>query len=72
MNLVTGELREIIIEDGVPMAKIRVGGAYLRASLGVLRHAKIGDTILVDSRVAIATIEPDHMKKDPYVPGNTR
>lgn len=72
MNLMTGEIVEILVEDGVPTARISIGGAYTRASLAVLRHAKVGDTVLVEAGVAIATVTTDHAKENPHVSGHSR
>jgi len=72
MGLVTGEISEIVIDRGEPQAKVRVGSAYSWASLALLRHATVGDSILAEAGVAIAIIEPDNLKEDPHVPGNSR
>lgn len=63
MNLLSGEIVEIYIEDGTTMGKVRVGGALLRVPLLFLPEAKVSDTVLIDSGVAISTIESDQQKE---------
>jgi hydrogenase maturation factor len=59
MNLVKGEIDEIYVDSGTTMAKVRVHGAYLRVPVTFLIDAKVGDTILIESGVAIAKVESD-------------
>lgn len=56
MNLVAGEIVEIYSNNGTTTAKIQVRGAYLRVPLTLVAGAKVGDSILVESGVAIAKI----------------
>ena len=57
MKLVTGRILEIYIEGGITRAKVSVGGAQLRVVMTFLMDARVGDDILVDSGVAISTIQ---------------
>lgn len=57
MNLVAGEIVQVYIEDETTMAKIRVRGAFIRVPLTLISGVKVGDSILVESGVAIAKIE---------------
>jgi hydrogenase maturation factor len=56
MNLVEGQIDEIYSGSDTTMAKVRIGGAYLRVPLTFLVDAKVGDTILIESGVAIAKV----------------
>jgi hydrogenase maturation factor len=59
MNFVQGEIDELYVESGIEMAKVRVHGAFLRVPVTFLIDAKVGDTILIESGVAIAKVESD-------------
>ncbi len=70
MNLFTGEITEIYVSEGVPMATVRVAGALVRVPLALLMDARVGDRILVDSGIAIGTVEPDNQKENTHVFGD--
>lgn len=72
MNIMTGEIIEIYIEDGTVMAKVRVRGAYVRVPLLLLMDAKVGDRILIESGVAISKVEPPELTEDSHVPSDPR
>ena len=58
MNLISGRIEEIYVREGMTMGKVNVRGALLmNVSLTFLIEAKIGDTIVVESGVAISTTE---------------
>jgi hydrogenase maturation factor len=57
MNLVAGEIVEIYTDNETTMAKIRVRGAYLRVPLTLVPWVRVGESILVESGIAIAKIE---------------
>ena len=54
MNLLSGQIEEIYVHEGMTMGKINVRGALLNVSLTFLMDAKVGDTILIESGVAIS------------------
>ncbi len=59
MNLVSGEIVEIFVEEGTTVGKVSVRGAQLSVPLIFLPNARVGDTILIESGVAISTVEPE-------------
>lgn len=61
MNLLSGQIEEIYVADGTTMGRVRVGHAFLRVPLTFLIEAHIGDTVLVESGVAISRVEPNRI-----------
>jgi hydrogenase maturation factor len=59
MNLVTGEIVRIDMDNGIRVARIRVAKAYVTVHLQLLPEASVGDVVLVDSGVAIARVNRD-------------
>ncbi len=72
MNLVYGEIVELLIEDGVPFGKIRVHGAMKKIATGLLTDAAQGDTVLICDGVAISRVAPQSEREKKNVPGNSR
>ena len=58
MNLLCGEIVEVLTEDGMRFGKIRVGGALKKISLELLAEPQIGDRVLVCDGIAICKEEP--------------
>ena len=56
MNLLYGEVVEVIREDGMRMGKIRVGGAIKRVALELIEDAAPGDCVLLCDGVAISKV----------------
>ena len=56
MHCISGEIVELYTEDELPMAKVRVHGAFLRVPVSFIEEAKPGDILLIESGVAIAII----------------
>jgi hydrogenase maturation factor len=54
MNLITGYIEEIYVQEGTTIGKVNVRGAYLKVPLTFLLDARVGDTILIESGVAIS------------------
>ena len=54
MNLLYGEIVEILAEDGMRFGKIRVGGALKKISLELLGEPQIGDRVLICDGIAIS------------------
>ncbi|MDP9098219.1 MAG: HypC/HybG/HupF family hydrogenase formation chaperone [Verrucomicrobiota bacterium] len=70
MNLVYGEVIEVLSEDGMKFGKIRVGGALKKVPLELLTDVKRGDTILVCdgvgiSKVSAGAMETNDVPRDP-------
>jgi hydrogenase maturation factor len=63
MNLLSGQIEEIYVHEGMTMGKINVRGALLNVSLTFLMDAKVGDTILIESGVAISKTELEQTKE---------
>ena len=58
MNLLYGQIVEIVSEDGMRMGKIRVAGAFKKVSLELLGEPQIGDRVLVCDGIALSQEEP--------------
>jgi hydrogenase maturation factor len=71
VNLVTGRIVEIYVEDGVTKAKASVSGAFIRVALTLLMNARVGDEILIESGVAISSVNNEE-KENEYVLGDSR
>jgi hydrogenase maturation factor len=56
MNVLTGKIVEIYLEDGRTMGKVRVGGAITNVALMLLMNAKVHDRVVVDSGIALSKI----------------
>ena len=72
MNLHTGEIVEIYLEDGMKKAKVRVGAAYTRVSLDLVEDGEVGDEVLIESGVAISRIKHEEQKGQNDVSCNPR
>jgi hydrogenase maturation factor len=72
MNLVTGRIVEIFLEDGVAKAKVDVDGVFMSVPLMLVMNTRVGDEILVGSGVAIAKVEGRERKEPQYVSGDSR
>ena len=64
MNLSSGEIVEIYVEDGTTYAKVRVKGTFTRVPLIFLPEVRVGDTVLIDSGVAISKVEREKIEED--------
>ena len=62
MNLISGRIEEIYVREGVTLGKINVRGVFVKVPLVFLTEAKIGDTIVIESGVAISTTEEESPK----------
>ena len=56
MNLIYGEVIEILTEDGMKFGKVRVGGAVKKIPLELLTDVAPGDRVLVCDGVAISKV----------------
>ena len=64
MNLLSGEIAHIYVENGMTMAQIKVRGAFYCVPLTLISEAKVGDKVLIESGVAIAKIENKSVEED--------
>ena len=71
MNLVTGRIVEIYVEDGVTKAKVSVSGAFTRVALTLLMNARVGDEILIESGVGISRLDISEGKETAHVFGDS-
>jgi hydrogenase maturation factor len=71
MNLIYGEVVEILTEDGMRFGKIRVTGVLTKVSLNLLTKVERGDTILMCDGVAISKVSAGTTETSD-VPRNSR
>ncbi len=64
MNLVYGEILEVITEDGQPIGKVRVHGAIKKIPIGLLTDAAQGDRVLICDGVAISKVDPNSEREN--------
>ena len=57
MNLTYAQVIELFTDNGIKMARVRVGAAIQKVPLELLTQIKCGDTVLVCDGVAIARRE---------------
>ena len=57
MNLIYGEVVEILTEDGIKFGKVCVGGAVKKIPLELLTDVARGDRVLVCDGVAISKVD---------------
>jgi hydrogenase maturation factor len=72
MNLLYGEIVDIMMEEGMRFGRIRVGGALKKVSLDLLTDAGCGDSVLLADGVAISKVRRDGDAEKNDVPGNSR
>lgn len=56
MNVLTGKIVEIFIEDGRAVGKVRVGGAITNVPLMLLMNAKVHDHVVIQSGIALSKV----------------
>jgi hydrogenase maturation factor len=59
MHFATGELIEILEQDGGRRGRIRVAGAITEVDLTLLPQAVVGDMLLTHAGVALSKVEPE-------------
>lgn len=72
MNLVFGEVLEVLTEEGIVMGWVRVRGATKKIPLGLLTDAVPGDRVLICDGLAISKVAPSEGGEKNHVPGDTR
>ncbi len=71
MNLVYGEIVEVLSENGVLVGRLRVHGAIKKIPLGLLTDAAQGDRVLVCDGVAISKVADSSEGETKHVSGDT-
>jgi hydrogenase maturation factor len=64
MNLLTGDVVELYLADGMPMAKVRIDGAFVRVSTMLVPEVTIGNRLLIESGVAVSIIKDNNVKEN--------
>jgi hydrogenase maturation factor len=59
MNIMTGQIEEIFVKEGMTMGKVSVRGACVKVPLTFLMEARVGDKIVIESGVAISRSEQE-------------
>ena len=72
MNLVYGQIVEVLSEDGMPVGRIRVHGATKKIPLGLLTDAARGDRVLICDGVAIGKVTGPLKTEAKHVSGDSR
>ncbi|MCE0522592.1 MAG: HypC/HybG/HupF family hydrogenase formation chaperone [Methylacidiphilales bacterium] len=72
MNLIYGEIVDVLAGPETRLGKIRIGGAVKIISLDLLTDPVPGDKVLVCEGVAIGKVDGPASKETAYVPGHTR
>ena len=72
MNLVYGEVIDILTEDGMRYGNVRVAGALKKVPLELLTDVVCGDKVLMCDGVAISRVRPAREREKDYVSGHSR
>jgi hydrogenase maturation factor len=72
MNLLYGEIIEVLNEDGLRFGRVRVRGVVRKIALGLLTDAIQGDRVLICDGVAIGKVVPPAAEETDDVFGDTR
>ncbi len=68
MNLIYGEVVEILMEEGIRFGKVRVAGAVKKVPLELLTDVVLGDKVLMCDGVAISRVQEDADVEKKHVP----
>ncbi len=68
VNLIYGEVVEILTEEGMRVGKIRVAGAVKKVPLELLTDVVCGDKVLMCDGVAISRVKEGADTEKKYVP----
>ena len=71
MNLVYGEIVELLNEDEMRAARVRVAGAIQQVPLELVADAQCGDKVLICDGVAIGRVSDDVSAEQDYVSGDS-
>jgi len=58
MNLLYGEIVEVLSEEETPIGRVRISGVIRKIPLGLLTDAIPGDRVLICDGVAIGKVAP--------------
>jgi hydrogenase maturation factor len=72
MNLVTGHIAEIYIDGGITRSRVSVGETQHRVVMTLMMDARVGDTVLIDSGVAISKVTSVENRETNHVSGDSR
>jgi hydrogenase maturation factor len=72
MNLVYGQIVEILDEDGMRFGKVRVAGAMKKVPLDLLTNVVCGDKVLLCDGVAISRVAAAAGTEKHHVSSDTR
>ena len=72
MNLLFGEVVEILEEEGVVIGWVRVTGALKKIPLGLLTDVACGDRVLICDGMAISKVAPPREREKTDVPRDPR
>jgi hydrogenase maturation factor len=71
MNLISGRVVEIFMDNGVRKGKVQVGKAFTNVVLTFVTEARVGDLLLIDSGVAIGIFSEPQSKETHHVSGHS-
>ncbi len=72
MNLLYGEVVEVLEEEGVLLGRTRVSGALKKIPLGLLTEVAAGDRVLICDGMAISKVAPPPEREKTDVPRDPR
>ena len=72
MNLLYGEVVDILTEEGMRYGSVRVAGALKKIPLELLTDVVRGDKVLMCDGVAISRVRAGVDAEKNYVPGHSR
>jgi hydrogenase maturation factor len=72
VNLQTGKIVEVYAEGGMTLARVRIGGVFIRISIDLLPEAKVGNHIFIAGGVALALVAGAPKKELSNVLGHSR
>ena len=67
MNLIYGTIVEVLDDEEIRTARVRVAGAVRKVPIELVAEAQRGDELLICDGVAIAKANPEehHVSRDP-------
>ena len=63
MNFQSAEIKEIYVEEGATLAKVCIDGEFVSVPILFLARAKVGDIVLIESGVAVSTLEESSFRE---------
>ena len=62
MGVLSGEIVEIYLEEGKTVGVVRVGRATTRVAMMLLMDAKVGDSVMIDSGIALSRLKAEAVR----------